>query len=153
MLYLGPDLKVKVGLFYRPENTGLQASVDDMNLLYWSQDTDWVPADSIESRCYVGCGEEDHRGVSSWCDEGLDRWLLRIFYDSGAKSESALLEEAEQFGEKWKEATIPTLTQIEMKLVSLDIFAGCGGLSKGLHDAGVGDRKSELSLFVHSVNF
>ena len=68
-------------------------------------------------------------------------------------SESALPEEAEQCGEKWKEATIPTLPQIEKKLVSLDIFAGCGGLSKGLHDAGVGDRKSELSLFVHSVNF
>ena len=61
----GTDLKVKVGLFYQPENTGLQASVDDMTLLYWIQDTDWVPADSIESRCYVRCGEEDYRGVSS----------------------------------------------------------------------------------------
>ena len=37
----GTDLKVKVGLFYQSENTGLQASVDDMTLLYGSQDTDW----------------------------------------------------------------------------------------------------------------
>ena len=34
-----------------------------------------------------------------------------------------------------------------MKLRSLDIFAGCGGLSQGLHDSGVAETRWAVEVF------
>ena len=54
-MLVGDDMKVKVGLFYRPENLYADCSEQEASIfkLYWSQDTESVPAASIQGRCYI----------------------------------------------------------------------------------------------------
>lgn len=45
----------------------------------------------------------------------------------------------------------PVWDQIERPLRCMDVFAGCGGLSEGLHQAGVAETKWAVSFtyFTH----
>jgi len=147
----GSEVRVKVGLFYRPENMAvkLENEADNMSLVYWSEDTDTVKADTIEGRCYVRSAQGDK--LEAWCEEGPDRWIFRKSYDSSEKTCADIPKEAKSFGEELGEE-IPTFPTFKKRLVSLDIFAGCGGLSQGLHDAGVAETRWAVEIYAPAAN-
>lgn len=144
----GDKIKLKVGLFYRPENLKAKCQEKEASIfqLYWSEDLDSVSSDDLQGRCYVrGCDEKNQSSVSKWCEEGPDRWFFTNSYDSGDKSINDLEKEASEFGDDLK--SIPEYPNVKRKLASMDIFAGCGGLSQGLHDSGVADTHWAVEIF------
>lgn len=139
----GFELKMKVALFYRPENTYIKGLEDDMSLLLWSEDSDWVQASAIQGRCWVRYSEDVDK-AREWCEMGSNRWYFRSGYDSDGKTSYEVNEEKIA---SFPVADCPSYPHLEKKLASLDIFAGCGGLSQGLHDAGVAETGWAVELF------
>ena len=112
---------------------------NNMFLLYWSKVTDWVEGSDIKERCFLRCGEDEYEEVTDWCEQGPDRLVFRHMFDSGAKRVDSLPAEAKELGSVPADPFIPSYPQVQKKLRSLDIFAECGDLSHGLHDAEVAD--------------
>lgn len=82
-------MKLKVGLFYLPEDilkSKDQKEEDIMFQLYWNKDTNWVSGSDIEERCFLKCGEDEYEEVTDWCEQGPDRWVFRNMFDSWTKN-------------------------------------------------------------------
>jgi len=146
------DIRIKVAVFYRPENVFAECQEAQSSIfkLFWSEDTDTVVSSNLQGRCYVrSCDSESLDKVSEWCEKGPDRWYFQNGYDSTEKSIGSLEKycEADKFGETLEQEDIPTRANIDKKLACMDIFAGCGGLSQGLHDAGVADTNWAIEIY------
>ena len=123
-----------------------------MFLLYWSKDTDWVAGSDIEGKCYLRCGEDEYEKVTDLCEQGPDGWVFRDMFNYGAKTVDSLPAEAKEFSSVPAEPLIPSYPQVKKQLRSLDIFAGCGGLSQGLHNAEVADTCWAVEVFKPAAN-
>jgi len=145
------EMKIKVGLFYRPENLNTKCKDKEASIfqLYWSEDTDTVPGSALQGRCYVrSCDEKSLASVTEWCEGGPDRWYFADTYLSGEKKIKDLEGESTEFGNNLEDnKDIPQYPNIKRKLACMDIFAGCGGLSQGLHDSGVADTRWAVEIF------
>ena len=145
----GKEIKLKVGLFYRPESIMKSQDKEEENnmfLLYWSKDTDWVAGSDIKGRCYLRCGEDEYEEVTDWFKKGPDRWVFRHMLILELKG-LTLPAEAKEFGSVPADPFIPIYPQVKKKLRSLDIFAECGDLSQDLHDAGVANTHWAVEVF------
>lgn len=76
-------------------------------------------------------------------------WAIKFSYVSGVKSKSKV--------DKPKELSEvpPDWPVLDRPLRCMDVFAGCGGLSEGLHQAGIAESKwavrvHTFSLLIHS---
>ncbi|KAG7537210.1 C-5 cytosine methyltransferase [Arabidopsis suecica] len=150
---------VKVRRFYRPEDVSAEkAYASDIQELYYSQDTDVLPPGALEGKCEVRkksdmplCREYPISDHIFFCD---------LFFDSSKGSlkqlpanmklkfstikDDTLLRKKKGKGvecETESEIVKPDEPPKEIRLATLDIFAGCGGLSQGLKKAGVSDTK------------
>ena len=76
-----------------------------------------------------------------WTDDGEDRFIIRSEYNAGLQKISSLgLNVFNALEKVLSKNPGPVLEEVSL-LGTLDIFAGCGGLSTGLGQAGVADSR------------
>ncbi|KAM0873114.1 hypothetical protein ACQ4PT_038301 [Festuca glaucescens] len=151
--------KISVRRFYRPDDiSSAKAYSSDIREVYYSEDIINVPVDMIEGKCEVRKKADVSNSDLLVMVEHV--FFCEHFYDpaTGAlkqlpsnvklmsvvqKATGALkknkgkqiCENDEHDSGKWTE--VPK----ENRIATLDIFAGCGGLSEGLQQAGVSFTK------------
>ncbi|XP_006821782.2 DNA (cytosine-5)-methyltransferase 1 [Saccoglossus kowalevskii] len=151
------EIKLKVVKFYRPENThkGVTASyTSDLNLLYWSDEEAEIAAYDIQGKCTVMFEEELNESVQEYTRKGRDRFYFLEAYCSKSKEFEEPPSRARTIKGKGKgkgkgKSSTPVIEVKQVaavkdnfqyrKLRSLDVFAGCGGLSEGFHQSGVAE--------------
>nr|ALB00263.1 DNA (cytosine-5)-methyltransferase [Tigriopus japonicus] len=152
-------VKVVVRRLYRPEDTNLKQSevlATDYNLLYWSDDLNTVDGSSIQGKCTVRPESADVIGRYSF--------YFILAYNRSKKSFEELPPQAEMYGKvkgKGKgKSSVKSTTSKEVKMEEstkedvkvrplrcLDVFAGCGGLSHGLHEAGIAQSDWAIEVY------
>ncbi|ESQ32376.1 hypothetical protein EUTSA_v10003514mg [Eutrema salsugineum] len=154
------SFEVKVRRFYRPEDISAEkAYASDIRELYYSQDTDVLPPEALEGKCEVR--KKIDMPLCSEYPISENIFFCEHFYDSSKGSlkqlpfnikpkfstieDDTLLRKKKGKGvesEADDSGTVkPDEVPKEMRLATLDIFAGCGGLSKGLEQAGISETK------------
>jgi len=169
------EVKLCVQMYYRPENTHKGAKAAETayyNQLYWSEEETVVPFSSVTGRCWVKYADlaVTDQVLELWTEEGPDRWFFREMYNSEEKSFEEPPPSAQRIGQKGKGGkgkggkgkssapkteesdskdpdSSPSFPPVPSKLRCLDIFSGCGGLSHGLHEAGVAHSEWAIEIF------
>ncbi|KAB7504337.1 DNA (cytosine-5)-methyltransferase PliMCI [Armadillidium nasatum] len=160
------DVKFRVSKFYRPENThkGVNSSYQaDLNLLYWSEEEATVFLSSVCGKCTVIYAEN----IQSSSDEhflgGPNRFKFLKAYDpnkmefyeppmdaqlrgSVGKGKGQGKGKVKSKSSK-KEFLMETYPSLSNRLNTLDVFAGCGGLSNGMHEAGLSEPKWAVEVY------
>jgi len=102
------EVKLKVQIFYRPEDTHQGALAGDTafyNQLYWTEEEGTVGFSKVRGRCYVRFvefDETDHQ-LEVWTEEGPDRWWFKEWYNAATKSfEEEPPMAAKKIGQKGK---------------------------------------------------
>ncbi|KAJ8934705.1 hypothetical protein NQ318_008503 [Aromia moschata] len=153
------DIKMKVRIFYRPENTISSiflAHVKDLNLVYYTEEVKTVSFESVEGKCYLTFGD-NLESPQEWSKEGPFRFYFTEIYDSKTYKFDEVPMSARKIGMmgkgkgskgKGKSKSYKELPELPIKwesvdkpLKCMDVFAGCGGLSEGLHQAGIAESK------------
>ncbi|KAJ1379466.1 S-adenosyl-L-methionine-dependent methyltransferase [Sesbania bispinosa] len=149
--------KVKVRRFFRPEDISNQKAYhSDIREVYYSGETNLVPVASIEGKCEVR-KKNDIPTCSApvifqhvfFCEHLYDPATgslkklpadIKVRYSSGYTGDAAARKGKEKSneGETITEPVKERKTSSdEKRLATLDIFAGCGGLSEGLQKSGI----------------
>ncbi|KAJ1383812.1 S-adenosyl-L-methionine-dependent methyltransferase [Sesbania bispinosa] len=147
--------QVKIRRFFRPEDVSNEkAYCSDIQEVYYSDETHTISVQSIEGKCEVrkknDIPECSAPGIFQnvfFCEHLYDPATgslkqlpahIKVKYSSGYTADSA----ARKRKGKCKEGDSPSepdkesKTSNEKRLATLDIFAGCGGLSEGLQQSG-----------------
>ncbi|KAF6206136.1 hypothetical protein GE061_017361 [Apolygus lucorum] len=151
------DVTLEVYKFYRPENTrGIVSDLNvyDLTKLFASTEVVRVSFSQVKGKCYVAYANNIPDGdPTGWSTAGPDRFYFEEAYDSSDGSTKdpirifSSLGDAGKGGGKGKNSgnkskvPIPTYPNISRPLRCLDVFAGCGGLSEGLHQSGIAESK------------
>ncbi|XP_052224566.1 DNA (cytosine-5)-methyltransferase 1-like isoform X2 [Dreissena polymorpha] len=149
-------IKLKVKKFYRPENThkGVTAGhQSDVNQLYYSDEEVTVDFSLVKGKCtVVYCEDMDPNRDLNFAN-GEDKFYFTEAYNSKTKSFEEPPSRARLMGSKGKgkgkgkgKSSIKSTEEEDSKteirrLRTLDVFAGCGGLSEGFHQAGVAESR------------
>ncbi|KAJ9600521.1 hypothetical protein L9F63_026341, partial [Diploptera punctata] len=164
------DIHIRVNKMYRPENTHRGPSLSqqvDLNMLYWSDEECVVNFSEVAGKCYVVYSDNLDIPVSEWATGGPHRFYFTQAYNSSNQAFEEPPFHAASIGMQGK-----VLTQVKngkhimrlyegystlKKLHSLDVFAGCGGLSEGLHQSGVAEscwaiEKEEAAAHAFRLN-
>ncbi|XP_055925172.1 DNA (cytosine-5)-methyltransferase PliMCI-like isoform X3 [Argiope bruennichi] len=172
--------KILVKMFYRPHDTHKwdhPSSYElDLNLLYYSDDEITVDFSNIKGKCYVIFGENLTESVEEYANKGPHRFYFYESYNRTSKSFEEPPTMAQRIGRvgkgnkgniKGKKKTVGKTSKgpteefhpiICKKLKTLDVFAGCGGLSQGFHAAGISEtlwaiEKEEAAAQAFRLNF
>ncbi|ESN92163.1 hypothetical protein HELRODRAFT_116156 [Helobdella robusta] len=145
---------------------GNPSSHKDLNLLYWSEDRLTVSFRNYTGKCTVTFFDESDLGLQAtdvltrYFNDGSDRFYFTEMYLPDSKSlqdvpSSQIVKELAFYkgGGKGKGKSKNKSSLAKQENVStdekkplralkcLDVFAGCGGLSEGLHQAGIADTR------------
>ncbi|KAL5271589.1 hypothetical protein ACHWQZ_G002012 [Mnemiopsis leidyi] len=144
----GSVVKVTVKKMYRPENIeNCRVESADINLLFYSLDQVKIRADKLSGKCTVKNSEDI---------EDLSRYTTlsdHFYFTESWNSASKCLEDVPSEGRssnkgKKKRAGIKSEKETQFrKLRTLDVFAGCGGLSAGFHQAGIAESCWAIEFF------
>ncbi|KAL3272241.1 hypothetical protein HHI36_022724 [Cryptolaemus montrouzieri] len=157
------DTKLKVRIFFRPQHT--RGSIHlvyetALNYVYWTEVIIDTTLDSVLGKCYVFYGE-NLTDVSKWTSEGPYRFYFDQCYDVNFHCVKDVPNQASKLGARGKGKSgkgksnkveigpiemPPEWAKIPVPLKAMDIFAGCGGLSEGLHQAGVCETKWAIEI-------
>ncbi|XP_013631628.1 PREDICTED: DNA (cytosine-5)-methyltransferase 1-like [Brassica oleracea var. oleracea] len=153
------SFEVNVRRFYRPEDVSEgKAYASDIREVYYSEDTFVVQPEALKGKCEVrkkndmpSCSEFPISENIFFCEQIYDpskgsvkQLPLNIKPKFSTVKDDALLRKKKGKGvesETGSGIVKPDELFKEMRLVTLDIFAGCGGLSQGLEQAGVSATK------------
>lgn len=153
------NVKLIIRRMYRAEQIPLE-NYDknaDMNMLFWSEEEFKVSYKDVNGKCYVAF-ITNIQDPLAWSAAGPDRFYFTKKYDfitgsivpdyqmpSEAKltGKEVYVDYNYKYVDYEKLQFIPSYEKIN-PLRGLDIFAGCGGLSKGLEDSGL--IKSEWAI-------
>ncbi|XP_074116994.1 DNA (cytosine-5)-methyltransferase 1-like [Sminthopsis crassicaudata] len=148
----GTAIKLRINKFYRPENThrcSINKFSEDIHLLYWSSEEVVVNFEDVQGRCVV-----------KYCEvtETPEKYLLGdkefFYFQEAYNATKKSFEDVPKYAcgdkdkRKEKESGWEKLITLEPiqetkvnvpKLRTLDVFSGCGGLSEGLHQAGISE--------------
>ncbi|XP_048343420.1 DNA (cytosine-5)-methyltransferase 1 [Sphaerodactylus townsendi] len=162
------EIKLRVYKLYRPENThkSVKASYHaDINLLYWSDEEAIVEFRDVQGRCTVVYGEDLTECIHDYSASGSDRFYFLEAYNAKTKSFEDPPYHARSSGNKGKgkgkgkgkskakSSGASEPSEIEapemkpLKLRTLDVFSGCGGLSEGFHQAEVSDTSWAVEMW------
>lgn len=146
------NVRLIVRRMYRAEHIPLQ-NYDknaDMNLLFWSDEEFRVTSKNIHGICYVAFIDNIDDPLV-WSAGGPDRFYFANKYDfltgsivlnqklsnvAKMTGKEVFVNYNYKYVDEDKLQYIPSYKKIS-PLNCLDIFAGCGGLSKGLEDSGL----------------
>ncbi|CAH1179610.1 unnamed protein product [Phaedon cochleariae] len=162
------EMKIKVRIFFRPENTigsVVSAHTNDLNLLYYTNEVILVSFDSIVGKCYLSFGD-NLKSPSDWSKEGPFRFYFTELYNpktyeydevpmraknigslgkgKGGKGKSKVKVELPELAPEWE--------SLDRPLRCMDVFAGCGGLSEGFHQAGIAEPKWAIEKEITAAN-
>ncbi|KAK9884556.1 hypothetical protein WA026_007398 [Henosepilachna vigintioctopunctata] len=152
------EIKLKVRIFYRPQY--IKHSIyllyeKDLNYVYWTEIVIDTPFNNILGKCYIFYGE-NLTNPRKWASEGPFRFYFDEFYDQNSHSFKEVPHVATKLGSVGKgkigkgksnkvEITLVDKPydwpKVSVPLKTMDVFAGCGGLSEGLHQTGVCETK------------
>ncbi|KAI5644354.1 c-5 cytosine-specific DNA methylase domain-containing protein [Phthorimaea operculella] len=132
-LIVPQDIYLKVNIMYRPENTCSRfPQHEDLNVVYWSNEIVDVPFSSVVGPCHLIYDKNipEHDSIHTWLEKD----------PTSKPQESNKLEDVKV-----------------RPLRTLDVFAGCGGLSDGLHQAGIAEcrwaiENLEAAAHAYSLN-
>ncbi|CAH8298780.1 unnamed protein product [Eruca vesicaria subsp. sativa] len=150
--------EVNVRRFYRPEDISSKKSYrSDIQEVYYSQKAHLIPPGGIEGKCEVR-RKHDMPLRNDYLILG-NIFFCELFYHNGSLHQFSTGKKKKKKKKK-KFSTLKDDTLLrklkgkgiegetdsdevpkEMRLATLDIFAGCGGLSKGLEQSGVSETK------------
>ncbi|XP_023289399.1 DNA (cytosine-5)-methyltransferase 1 [Orussus abietinus] len=158
------DIWITAKKMYRPENTHKGPSLTqqvDLNVLYWSDEERSIRFTEVAGKCYVVSSETLDQSVEEWTAAGPNRFYFTQAYNIKEKTFTdppahALIGKRDKgkakgkgrFKIKSKKAECEDQKKFDVpvnhcsiarKLRTLDVFAGCGGLSEGLRQAGVAE--------------
>ncbi|CAF4881707.1 unnamed protein product [Pieris macdunnoughi] len=148
------DIYVKVNVLYRPENTNSKyPQHEDLNLVYWSEEIREVPFSCVVGPCTLSYIDNVPQtdSIYTWLEQDPGRIYFRMSYDKKSGEIRDVPQYARLIGpskgkDKGKgkgKSSKPELRVVKPEEVkvrplrTLDVFAGCGGLSEGLHRSGV----------------
>ncbi|CAA2934361.1 DNA (cytosine-5)-methyltransferase 1B-like [Olea europaea subsp. europaea] len=154
------SIYVKVRRFFRPEDISVEkACSSDIREIYYSEEMHTVPVDMIEGKCEVKKKQDlppDAPAIFEhvfFCEylydpsKGSIKHLpshIKLLYSSGKLNDDAMSRKRKGKGKEGEndleEGKLKEAPQ-ENSLATLDIFAGCGGLSEGLKQSGVSVTK------------
>ena len=160
---------IRVRKMYRPHDTHLsheEARTRPLTELFWSGEvarmypkdvanrTNKVSMEDIVGPCHVR-SLENHNSeddLIKWSDEGEDRFFIGKSYDADSKSfmpvSGDIIEAMNTVLTKHPAPSLDTVTPLN----TLDIFAGCGGLSHGLGQSGVAAHKWAIEFWKPSAD-
>ncbi|KAF2284474.1 hypothetical protein GH714_024481 [Hevea brasiliensis] len=151
--------QVKVRRFFRPEDVSSEkAYCSDIREIYYSEDMHLLPAEAIEGKCEVRkkndiptCSAVAIFDHIFFCEHLYDPSTgslkqlpanIKMRYSIGtAESDAASRKRKGKCKEGEDEVERERKASQERRLATLDIFAGCGGLSEGLQHAGISSTK------------
>ncbi|KAI8436671.1 hypothetical protein MSG28_010159 [Choristoneura fumiferana] len=147
------DILLRARALPRPENTRRpDPHTADLNLVYWTDEVREIPFSAVTGPCHLVCDENIPGSKRDWLARDPNRFYFSQTYDRATGRFSELPEIARSVGraERSKDkgkgkgkSSKPAAreaaeaTEAVRPLRTLDVFAGCGGLSAGLHAAGV----------------
>ncbi|XP_061383762.1 DNA (cytosine-5)-methyltransferase 1-like [Danaus plexippus] len=176
-LVIPQDIYIKVNVMYRPENTNNRfPHHEDVNVVYWSDEIKEISFSAVVGPCNIcyvdNIPQQDH--IYDW----LEKDPSRVYFRMAFNKKSGQVEDVPQHvkyvgrGDKGKDKgkgkgksskgaqSTVTVKVDEVKvrpLRTLDVFAGCGGLSEGLHRSGVAEcrwavENLEAAAHAYSIN-
>ncbi|XP_020272922.1 DNA (cytosine-5)-methyltransferase 1B-like isoform X2 [Asparagus officinalis] len=151
--------KVKVRRFYRPEDISAAKSYcSDIREVYYSEDTLYLPVEILEGKCEVRKKFElpdlelpmivDHIFFCEYSYDAVNGSVKQLPTNVKLWSHNGKVANTSSRRNKGKGKCIEGEDHYmwndipqESRLATLDIFAGCGGLSEGLQQAGISFTK------------
>ncbi|KAG6384838.1 hypothetical protein SASPL_153657 [Salvia splendens] len=148
------SIQVKVRKFFRPEDVSSEkAYSSDIREIYYSEEMHTIPLDVIEGKCEVrrkkDLGPLDVPSISNnvfYCEhlydpsKGSIKQLpsnIKLQYSTGKSNDDSASRKKKGKCKEGENDTEPEkVVSNEHRLTTLDIFAGCGGLSEGLEQSG-----------------
>ncbi|GMI67800.1 METHYLTRANSFERASE 2, methyltransferase 1, DECREASED DNA METHYLATION 2, METHYLTRANSFERASE I [Hibiscus trionum] len=148
--------QIKVRRFFRPEDISAEKAYNsDIREVYYSEETHVLFVEAIEGKCEVrkkndlpACNAPAIFHHIFFCDRIYDpskgslKQLpaqIKLRYSTGI-ADNEIAHQKKKGKGKQEENGLEVLKQKEAsqenRLATLDIFAGCGGLSEGLHQSG-----------------
>ncbi|XP_043265173.1 DNA (cytosine-5)-methyltransferase PliMCI-like [Colletes gigas] len=163
MLVSPSDINIKVNKLYRPENTHREPTLmeqSDLNMVYWSDEICRVKFMDVVGKCYLVYSENLCQSVDEWTVAGPNRFYFneayneqeKTFYEppdcaisigkcgKGKHNSKLKSKNAEETKRKALINNPIEHKTLSRKLKTLDVFAGCGGLSEGFHRAGISEN-------------
>ncbi|CAH0549085.1 unnamed protein product [Brassicogethes aeneus] len=154
-------IKIMVRVFFRPDNTKsiFQAYTKDLNYLYWTDEVITTTFENVTGKCYLAF-EENIVDLEDWRQKGPNRFYFNETYSPLSNSYEEVPHSAKKLGGQGKtgkgggkvkgkssktEKDLPDVPEVWERLDNplrcMDVFAGCGGLSEGLHQSGIAETK------------
>ncbi|GAA0163095.1 DNA methyltransferase [Lithospermum erythrorhizon] len=150
--------QIKVQRFFRPEDISEEkAYCSDIREVYYSEETHTIPLHMIEGKCEVrkkcDLPLQDVPALFEhvfFCEHMYDPCKgslkqlplhIKLNYSSEKLDDAASRKRKGKCIEGENGSGSGELVPEVNRLVTLDIFAGCGGLSEGLHQSGVSTTK------------
>ncbi|XP_047533015.1 DNA (cytosine-5)-methyltransferase 1-like [Vanessa atalanta] len=175
-LVVPQDIYIKAKVLYRPENTSSRfPHHEDLNVVYWSDEIKEVPFSAVVGPCQLvyidNIPERDY--IYDWLEKDPSRVYFRMAFNKATGQIEDVPQQAKSIGrgdkgkDKGKgkgksskplEPNIAAIPEINIRpLRTLDVFAGCGGLSEGLHQSGVAEcrwavENMEAAAHAYSLN-
>ncbi|XP_052746460.1 DNA (cytosine-5)-methyltransferase 1 isoform X2 [Bicyclus anynana] len=151
---------LRVNMLYRPENTTSKfPHQEDLNVVYWSDKIIEIPFLAVVGLCnlvYVDNIPQQDK-IHEWSEKDPSRVYFRRSFDEVSGRFRNVPQHALDIGRKnggkgkgkGKGKSSRTVEQSDAEsqdvkvrpLMTLDLFAGCGGLSDGLHRSGLAECK------------
>lgn len=170
------DIFLNVNVLYRPENTTSRfPQHEDLNVVYWSDEIREVPFSAVMGPCHLVYEKNvpDNESLHDWLEKDPNRFYFREAYDKTTGKfvnvphdviNVGRLDKGKDKG-KGKGKSTKNVSAMNTAhdnatmrpLKTLDVFAGCGGLSDGLHQAGIAECKwavenMEAAAHAYSLN-
>ena len=139
------DIMLTICKYYRPENThqGREAAYSaDLNMLYWSDEECVVPWSAVRGKANVAYAGTIQQSVEAWSSEGP----LRFYFNSAYNAQNRTFSDPPTIAKSVKAADAKDYPKIKHKLKGMDIFAGAGGLTEGLHQSGACEMRYAVEI-------
>ena len=136
---------IVIRILFRPDQVFDDKNMSlskDFNLVFWTNQKISISTEGIRGKCVVVSEFVIHDkkiSTEQWSSEGENRFYFNQFFDIKEKTVKNLPSEAQNFGlDKSSNGAFPNVEEL---LKCLDVFAGAGGLSAGLHKSDIFETK------------